>query len=45
MPFPKPYETQYNRLSSLKMIKMDYDGAVHGPNHASAAIIDYNHVH
>ena len=27
------------------MIKMDYDGAVHGPNHASAAIIDYNHVH
>lgn len=42
---PKPYETQYNRLSSLKMVNLDYDGAVHGPIHESAAVIDYEHVH
>lgn len=42
---PKPYDTQYNRLSSLKMVNLDYDGAVHGPNQESAAVIDYDHVH
>jgi hypothetical protein len=42
---PKPYETQYNRLSSLKMVNLDYDGAVHGPIHENAAVIDYDHVH
>ena len=44
-PEPKAFETHYNRLSSLKMIKLDYDGAVHGPNEASSVIIDYDHVH
>jgi hypothetical protein len=27
------------------MVNLDYDGAVHGPIHESAAVIDYDHVH
>ena len=44
---PKPYDTQYNRLSTLKMVNLDYDGVVHGASQESGAgaVIDYDHVH